>query len=77
MDDIAAVVFILLPQMFQDSNFLLRLTMKSLLISDHFQSNVLVGFVIIHFQNLSKGTLSNHLENLVPISYVVMRDVDV
>ena len=47
VDDVVSVVLVLLAQMLQDPNFLLRLAVESFLISDHFQRDVLVSFVIV------------------------------
>ena len=77
VDDVAAVVFVLFPQMFQYSDLLLRLSVKPLLVSHHFQRDMHMSFVVVDLQNLSKGALANHFENLITISYVVMRDVNV
>ena len=77
VDDVAAIVFILFSQMFQYSDLFLRLSVESFLIPHHFQSNMLMRFVVVHFKDLSKWTFSYHFKNLVAISNVVMGDVDV
>ena len=77
VDDVAAVVFVLFPQMFQYSDLLLRLSVKPLLVSHHLQRHMEMRFVVVDLQNLSEGSLANHFENLITISYVVMRDVNV
>ena len=77
VDDVAAVVFVLFPQMFQYSDLLLGLPVEPLLVSHHLQRHMEMRFVVVDLQNLSKGALANHFENLITISYVVMRDVNV
>ena len=77
VDDVAAVVFVLFPQMFQYSDLLLRLSVKPLLVSHHFQGDMLMSLVVVNLQNLSKGAFANHFQNLITISNVVMRDVNV
>ena len=77
MDDVAAIVFILFSQMFQYSYLFLGLSVKPLLVSHHFEGDMLMSFVVVNLQNLSKGAFANHFQNLITISNVVMRDVNV
>ena len=67
MDDIAGVVLVLLPQVLQDSDLLLGLPVEPLLVSHHLQGDVLVGFVVVHLQDLPKRALAYHLEDLIPV----------
>lgn len=59
--DIHGAVTILLTQVFQDSDFLLRLPVETLLIAHHFQSQVLLQFMVIYLGHLAKATLTNYL----------------
>ena len=77
VDDVAAIVFILFSQMFQDSDLFLGLSVKPLLVSHHFQGDMLMSLVVVNLQNLSKRAFANHFQNLITISNVVMRDVNV
>merc|ERR1712038_1336815 len=38
---------------------------------------MLMSLVVVNLQNLSKGAFANHFQNLITISNVVMRDVNV
>ena len=77
VNDVAAIVFILFSQMFQYPDLFLRLSVKPLLVSHHFQRDMHMSFVVVNLQNLSKGSLANHFQNLITIGYVVMRDVNI
>ena len=77
VNDVAAIVFILFSQMFQYSYLFLGLPVKPLLVSHHFQGDMLMSLVVVNLQNLSKGAFANHFQNLITISNVVMRDVNV
>ena len=67
MDDIAGVVLVLLPQVLEDSDLLLRLPMESLLVPNHLQSHVLVRLVVVHLEHLAKRALAYHLQDLIPV----------
>ena len=54
VDDVAGVILVLLPKVLQDPDLLLRLPVEPLLIPDHFQRDMLVCLVVIHFQHLPK-----------------------
>ena len=77
VDDVAAVILVLFSQMLQDPDLLLGLPVEPLLVSHHLQRHMEMRFVVVDLQNLSEGSLANHFENLITISYVVMRDVNV
>lgn len=62
--DIHGAVTILLAQVLQDADLLLRLPVEPLLIADHFQSQVLLQFVVVHFSHLTKTAFSNNLQKL-------------
>lgn len=54
-------VTVLLAQVLQDADFLLRLPVEALLVAHHLQSQVLMHFVIIHFGHLPKATFTDYL----------------
>ena len=66
MDDVAGVVLVLLPQVFQNPDLLLCLPMEPLLVPHHLEGNVLVGLVVVHLEHLTKRALAYHLQDLVP-----------
>ena len=66
MDDIAGVVLVLLPEVLEDSDLLLRLPMEPLLVPNHLQSHVLVRLVVVHLEHLPKRPLPYHLQDLIP-----------
>lgn len=49
---------------------------KSFLVSDDFDGYVLVGHVIQGAYHLSEAALSNHLEDLIAKSYVIVQNLD-
>ena len=77
MDDIAGVVLVLLPQVLEDPDLLLGLPVEPLLVSHHFEGDMLMSLVVVNLQNLSKGAFANHFQNLITVSNVVMRDVNI
>ena len=60
--NIHGAVTILLAQMLQDADLLLRLPVETLLVADHFQSQVLLKFVVIYFSHLPKATFADDLK---------------
>lgn len=77
VDDIHCIVFILLSKIAQYPNLLLRLSMKALLVANHFQRHVFVCFVVVGLYDLSERSLANNLEDFVPVAYVIMRYMDI
>ena len=67
MDDVAGVVLVLLPQVFQNPDLLLCLPMEPLLVPHHLEGNVLVGLVVVHLEHLTKRALAYHLQDLIPV----------
>ena len=67
MDDIAGVVLVLLPQVLEDPDLLLRLPVEPLLVPHHLEGDVLVGLVVVHLEHLPKRALAYHLQDLVPV----------
>jgi len=72
VDDIASVVLVLLLEVLQDPDLLLRLPVEPFLISNHFESYMLMGLVVVDLEDLAEGALADDLEDLVPICYVVV-----
>ena len=66
MDDIAGVVLVLLPQVLEDPDLLLRLPVEPLFVPHHLESHVLVGLVVVHLEHLPKRPFPYHLQDLVP-----------
>ena len=77
VNEVEGIVLVLLSQVFQNADLFLSLPMKAFLVSDHLERNMLVTFVIVSFHDLTKTALAYHLEHLVPVGQVVMRDVSV
>lgn len=46
--------------------------MEALLVADDFDRNILIGFVVECANHLAKASLSNHLENLVTVTNVIV-----
>ena len=77
VDQVERVILVLLPQVLQDPDFLLSLPVKPFLVPDHFESDVLVGLVIVGLDHLAEASLAYHLEHLVPVGQVIVRYVRV
>lgn len=75
--DVVRIVLVLFFQVLQDTDFLLSLSVEPLLISDHFQGDVLVGFVIVGFDDLAERAFSDLFQDFVPIADVVMSHVEI
>lgn len=60
--DIHGAVTILLTQMLQDADLFLRLPVETLLVANHFQSQVLLELVVIHFSHLPEATFTDDLK---------------
>lgn len=54
-------VAVLLAQVLQDADLLLRLPVEALLVAHHFESQVLLQLVVVDFSHLSKATLTDDL----------------
>ncbi len=59
--DIHRAVTILLAQVLQDTDLLLRLPVEAFLVAHHFQSQVLLQFVVVYLSHLAKATFTNNL----------------
>lgn len=77
MDHVHRVVLVLLAEVLQDADLLLRLAVETFLVPHHLERYVLTLFVVVRFDDLPEATFANNFEHLVSISYVVVRYVDV
>lgn len=59
---IHGAITILLAQVLQDADFLLRLPVETLLVTHHFQSQVLLQFVVVYLSYLAEATFTNDLK---------------
>lgn len=62
VNHIHCAVAVLLVQMLQDADFLLRLSVETLLVAHHLQRQVLLKLVVVHFSHLAKAALTNNLK---------------
>ncbi len=46
--------------------------MKSFLVPDNLDSNLLVGLVVTTFKGLSEAALSKEIENLIPVDQMIL-----
>lgn len=60
--NIHGAVAILLAQVLQDADLLLCLTVEALLIANHFQSQMLLQFVVVYLGHLTEATFTNNLK---------------
>ena len=72
VDYVVRVFSILFFQVFQDSNLLIGLSVKSPLVANNLQCHMLLCFVIVSLQDLPKAPFPQHLEYLVPVCHMVM-----
>ena len=77
VDNVIGVILVLLPQVFQDSNLFLSLSVKSFLISYHFQGNMKMTLVIIGFDHLTEAALPDDFEHFITIGQMVVSYVSV
>lgn len=49
--------------------------MKSLLVSNEFDSHVFIGHMVQSAYHLSEATLSYHLQDFIAVSYVIVQDL--
>lgn len=76
VDDIVTTILVLLPDVIQNSHLNQCLMVESLLVSDYLDGDMLVGHMIQGPYHLSKAAFSDHLQDLVAISYMVVQDLD-
>lgn len=72
VDDVHGIVFVLLAEVLQYADLLLRLAVEPLLVADHLESDVLAFLVVVRLDDLTETTLADHLEHLVPVRYVIV-----
>lgn len=77
MNHVHRIVFVLLSEVLQDADLLLRLPVEPFLVAHHLERDVLTLLVVVRFHHLAEATLTDHFEHLVSVCYVVMRYVDV
>lgn len=74
MNNIIRILLILLPQMLQNTNLLLGLSMKTLLVAHYLQRNMQTQLVVIALQHLTETALAKNLQHLEAIQHMVMLD---
>ena len=67
VDNIGCVCLIFSQQLLQDLDFSLGLLKEPLVIAHNLKSRVLLGFMIIDLENLTKGTFTKHSQDLIPM----------
>ena len=60
--NIHCAITVLLAQVLQDADLLLCLPVKTLLVAHHFQSQVLLQFVVVYLSHLAKATFTDDLK---------------
>lgn len=60
--NVHGAITILFAQVLQDADLLLCLPVKTLLVAHHFQSQVLLQFVVVDLSHLAEATLTNNLK---------------
>lgn len=73
MNDVTIVVLILLFEMLQDTYLLHCLFVEAFLVAHHLQGHMLLGFVVVSLQDLTKTPFAENFEYLVPVCHVVVR----
>ena len=77
MNDVERVVLVLLPEVLQNPDLLLSLAVKPLLVPHHFQSHMVMVFVVVSLHHLTEAAFANHFEHFVTVGEVVVDDVRV
>lgn len=77
MNNVHRIILILLPQVLQYPDLLLRLPVEPLLVPHHLKCNVRVHFVIVGLDDLTERALSDYFQNLIAVRHVIVRYVDV
>lgn len=77
VDDVHGIVLVLLAEVLEDADLLLRLPMEALLVAHHLERHVLVQLVVVGLDHLSEAALADDPQHLVAVGDVVVRDVDV
>lgn len=69
-------VFVLLPEMIQDPDLDQRLVVKPFFVPDDLDGHMLICFVVQGSDDLSEAALADHLEDFVPIRYMIMENLE-
>lgn len=77
VDHVHRVVLVLLAEVLQDTDLLLRLAVEALLVTYHLERDILALLVVVRLYYLTETTLTDHLQHLVSIRYVIVRYVNV
>jgi hypothetical protein len=77
VDNVVRSVGVFLAQLVENAHLDQRLMMKSLLVADDFDCDILIGFVVHGSNDLPERALTDHLEYLVAIADVIMDDLRV
>ena len=73
-DHVVLVVLIVEVEVLQDLEFHASLVLELFLVSDDLDGDHLLGFVVHAFDGLPKATLSQKLEDFVPVAKMVLED---
>jgi len=71
-NDVCRIVLIDLAELVQDPDFLLRLSMETLFIANHLQSDIDAVLVVEDMHHLSKTAFADHFEHLIAVGNVIM-----
>jgi hypothetical protein len=72
VNDVVRSVGILFAEFVENANLDQCLMVEALFVANDFDCDILIGFVVECTNNLSKASFSNHLENLVAITDVIV-----
>jgi hypothetical protein len=72
VNDVVRSVGVLFAEFIENANLDERLMMEALFVANDFDCDILIGFVVEGSNHLSKAALSNHLEDFVAITNVIV-----
>jgi hypothetical protein len=72
VNDVVRSVGVLFAEFVENANLDERLMMEALFVANDFDCDILIGFVVERSNHLSKAALSNHLEDFVAITNVIV-----
>jgi hypothetical protein len=72
VDDVVRSIGILLAEFVKNANLYERLMVEALFVANDFDCDVLIGFVVQGADDLSKAALSNHFQDFVAVTDVVV-----
>lgn len=75
VDHVVAAVFVLFPQVVEDSHLHQSLVMEPFLVPDYFYGHVFVGHVIQSPDDLAEAALPDHLQDFVSVADVVVENL--